>query len=60
MVSVVFHVIFSLITIYFLLQIIGFALYEINTLNNKIGGIAVVTFSIVVIVFANIVVWLLG
>lgn len=60
MVSIVFHVIFSLITIYFLLQIIGFALYEINTLNNKIGGIAVVTFSIVVIVFANIVVWLLG
>ena len=60
MVSVIFHVIFSIITIYYFLQIIGFALYEINTLNNKIGGIAVVTFSIVVIIFANIVVWLLG
>lgn len=58
MVSFIFHIIFTLITIYTLLQVIGFALYEINELKNKFGGIIVITFSIIVILFSNFVVWI--
>ena len=34
------------------------SIYEINTENNKSGGIAVICFSVLVIVFANIIVFM--
>lgn len=53
-----YHFLFIFITIYVLIKNIFYGLYEINTQENKFGGIAVISFSIIVIVFANIIVFL--
>lgn len=56
--SLLYHIVFVIITIFILLKIIFYGLYEINTQNNKSGGIAIICFSILVIVFTNIIVFL--
>ena len=45
-------------SVFVLLKAVFYALYEIKTQNNKTGGIAVICFTIVVLVFSNIVVFL--
>ncbi|MCI8444727.1 MAG: hypothetical protein HFJ37_06270 [Clostridia bacterium] len=37
MIGLIYDLIFLLITIYVLLKVIGYAIYEIKTLHNKIG-----------------------
>lgn len=54
----IFLILFLIASIFILLKIIGYALYEINTLHNKIGGIVTIIFSCLVIIFSNIVAWL--
>lgn len=56
--SLLYHIVFVIITIFILLKIIFYGLYEINTQNNKSGGIAIICFSILVIIFTNIIVFL--
>ncbi len=52
--SIISFVVFFIITIYVLLKIIGYAIYEIKKFNNKVGGIVIISFSILVIIFVNI------
>ena len=52
-----YHFIFIAITIFILIKTIFYGIYEINTENNKSGGIAVICFSILVVVFSNIIVF---
>ena len=54
----VYHILFLIVSIYILLRTIGYAIYEINVAKNKSGGIVVITFSTLVVIFANIMVWL--
>lgn len=56
--NLLFHFVFIIVTMFILIKTIFYGLFEINTQNNKSGGIAVICFSIVVIVFANIIVFL--
>jgi hypothetical protein len=56
--TIIYHVLFLLISVFICLKTIGYALYEINTLNNKFGGISIITFSVLVVIFANVMVWL--
>ncbi|MCI8759726.1 MAG: hypothetical protein HFJ34_01140 [Clostridia bacterium] len=56
--SIVYHMLFLIISLYILLKAIGYAWYEINTIKNKIGGITVIAFSILVVIFSNIIIWL--
>ena len=56
--SLVYHILFLIISIYILLKVIGYSIYEINTLKNKSGGIVIITFSILVVIFSNVMVWL--
>ena len=56
--SMVFHVLFLLVSVFICLKTIGYAMYEINTLHNKLGGIAVIAFSVLVVLFTNVIVWL--
>lgn len=51
----VYHFIFIVVTIFILIKTISYGLYEIKTQDNKSGGIAVICFSIIVVVFANII-----
>lgn len=53
-----YHLTFIFVTIFILIRTIFYGLYEINTENNMSGGIAVICFSVLVIVFANIVVFM--
>lgn len=53
-----YHFIFIIVTIFILIETIFYGLHEFNTQNNKYGGIAIICFSILVVAFANIVVFL--
>ncbi len=53
-----YHFVFIFISIFILIKTIFYGFYEINTENNKSGGIAVICFSILAIVFTNIIVFL--
>lgn len=52
-----YHFIFIAITIFILIKTIFYGIYEINTENNKSGGIAIICFSVLVVVFANIIIF---
>lgn len=57
MLSLFYHVLFAIFTIYVLIQSISYGLYEINEQNNKFGGRIVILFTIFSVVFSNIIVW---
>ena len=52
--SIVYNIIFLILTLYILFNTIGYAIYEIKECNNKVGGIVVISFSTTVVVFVNI------
>lgn len=58
MTNLIYDLIFLLFTLYVLLKVIGYGIYEIKNLHNKSGGIAIIAFSSLVIVFINIMVFL--
>ncbi len=51
----IYHFTFIVVTVFVLMKTISYGLYEIKTQNNKSGGIAVICFSIIVVIFANII-----
>lgn len=53
-----YNFVFIVVSLFILIKTIFYGLYEFNTQSNKSGGIAVICFSILVIVFANIIVFL--
>ncbi len=52
--SVIYQILFLFITLYILLRAIGYAIYEIQTLKNKTGGITVIVISTLIVILANI------
>ena len=60
MINYFFNFLFFIFSIFVLLKSVFYALYEIKSQDNKSGGIAVIVFSVVVLVLANIVVFLKG
>ena len=54
MVDIFFNFLFLIFSIYVLLKIIFYALYEIKTQENKSGGIAIIGFSIIILTFATL------
>lgn len=58
MTSIIYDLIFLVITIFILLKVIGYAIYEIKELNNKVGGITIISFSFLVTIFDNVMMWI--
>lgn len=58
MLNFIFKLIFIIITIVILIKTIYYGIYEINTLKNKTGGLVIITFSIITVILANIVLFL--
>ena len=58
MVNIFYRFLFLIFSIFVLLKSVFYALYEIKSQDNKPGGIAVICFTIVVLIFTNIVVFL--
>ncbi len=56
--NLICHFIFIIITIFILLKTFFYGIYEIKTQKNKTGGVCVILFSILVIIFANVIVFL--
>lgn len=54
--SIIYQISFFLITLYILLKVIGFALYEIKQLGNKTGGITVIVFSTVIVLCFDVII----
>ena len=54
MTTIAYDLIFFLTSLYVLFKVIGFAIYEIKEMNNKVSGIVIISFSILVVLFANI------
>ena len=60
MINIFYHFLFLIFSIFVLLKSVFYALYEIKTQDNKSGGVAVIVFTVIVLVFANVVVFLKG
>ena len=58
MIKYFFNFLFFILSIFVLLKSVFYALYEIKSQDNKSGGVAVIVFSVIVIVLANVVVFL--
>ncbi len=58
MLNVVYHALFLLFTIYVFIHTISYGMYEIKQENNKMGGYFVISFTVLTVIFSNIVVWL--
>lgn len=56
--NLLYHFTFVVVSIFILVKTIFYGLYEINNQDNRPGGIAVICFSVLVVVFANIIVFL--
>lgn len=54
MTTIVYDLIFFITSLYVLFKVIGFAIYEIKEMNNKISGLVIISFSVFVVIFANI------
>ena len=51
MINYFFNFLFFIFSIFVLLKSVFYALYEIKSQDNKSGGVAVIVFSVIVIVF---------
>ena len=58
MINYFFNFLFFIFIIFVLFKFVFYALYEIKSQDNKSGGVAVIVFSVIVIVLANVVVFL--
>lgn len=58
MFNISYHILFSIFTVYILLESISYAVFEIKKQQNKFGGTCVILFSMFCIIFSNIVVWM--
>mgnify|MGYP004465988795 CR=1 FL=1 len=57
MLTTAYHILFSLFTIYVLIEAISYAKFEITMQNNKFGGVCVMAFSLFCIILGNVVAW---
>ena len=53
----IYHFTFIAVSLFILIKSIFYGIYEFNSENNKSGGIAVICFSVLVVIFANIIVF---
>ena len=56
MFNFIYNFIFIFASALILIKAIAYGLYEIKNENNKSGGIAVISFSVLVTIFVNVVV----
>lgn len=54
----IYDFLFIITSIFILFKVIGYGIYEIKELNNKIGGITVIAFSSIVVILFIIIILL--
>lgn len=58
MTHIIYDIIFTLISLYILIKAIAYSIYEIKQNKNKAGGICVIIFSVAVVMFADIMMYI--
>ena len=58
MFNVIYDVIFAIASLYILTKAIFYGIYEIKSEKNKSGGIIVIAFSVLVVVFVDVIIWI--
>lgn len=58
MLSILYHILFLIFTIYVFAESAYYALFEINNQKNKTGGICVIIFAFFCVIIGNIVIWM--
>lgn len=54
MTNILYDIIFLVISIYILLKTIGYGIYEIKEKENQISGSVIIIFSILIVIFSNV------
>lgn len=49
--TIIYDFLFIITSIFILFKVIGYGIYEIKEMQNKVGGITVITFSTLVVIF---------
>ncbi len=49
--TIIYNFFFIVTSIFILFKVIGYSIYEIKEMKNKVGGITVITFSTLVVIF---------
>ena len=49
--TLIYDFLFIITSIFILFKVIGYGIYEIKEMKNKVGGITVITFSTLVVIF---------
>ena len=47
-------ILFLIFSIYFLIRVISYGIYEIKNENNNFGGYSIICISIIALIFSNI------
>ena len=58
MTNLIYNLLFIITSIFILLKTIGYGIYEIKEMKNKYGGITIITISILITIFFNLVIFL--
>lgn len=58
MFNFIYDIIFAIASLYILIKAIVYGIYEMNTENNKSGGICVIAFSLLVTIFVDVIIWI--
>lgn len=58
MFNFLYDFIFTIASLYILINAVSYSIYEIKSENNKQGGITVFVFSLLVTLFVNFIIWL--
>lgn len=59
MLNIFYYIIFLCFTIYAFIHALSYGLYEIKQEKNKIGGISIICFSALSIIFVNFIILLI-
>lgn len=54
MTNILYDIIFLVISIYILLKTKGYGIYEIKEKENQISGSVIIIFSILIVIFSNV------
>ena len=52
------NIVFTVFTLFILIKIIVYSLYEIKIENNTFGGISTMILTFISVIFVNIMVWI--
>ena len=58
MTNLIYNLLFIITSIFVLLKTIGYGIYEIKEMKNKYGGITIISISILITIFFNLVIFL--